>query len=137
MAICYTFVTTYLLYTGYINYTIMEDNMIHSNEQCSKSRRAMQDTLEVISGKWKLPILITLLHKPRRFKELAREIGISPRMLSKELQDLEANRLVLRTVYETKPVTVEYSITEYGTSLRGVMEEMSKWGHTHRVMMFG
>ncbi len=137
MAICYTFVTTYPLYTGYINYTIMEDTIIHSHEQCSKSRRAMQDTLEVISGKWKLPILITLLHKPRRFKELAREIGISPRMLSKELQDLEANRLVLRTVYETKPVTVEYSITEYGTSLQGVMEEMSKWGHAHRVMMFG
>lgn len=97
----------------------------------------MQDTLEVISGKWKLPILITLLHGPRRFKELAREIGISPRMLSKELQDLEANRLILRRVYETKPVTVEYSITEYGITLRGVMEEMSKWGHRHRVTMFG
>lgn len=113
------------------------DELANNPEQCSKSRRAMQDTLEILSGKWKLPILITLLEKPRRFKELVRETGISPRMLSKELQELERNRLISRTVYETKPVTVEYAITEYGTTLRGVMTEMTRWGHRHRTIMFG
>lgn len=59
-----------------------------------RSRSAtLPDTLEVISGKWKLIILITLINRPFRFKELAREIDVTPRMLSKELQDLETNHL--------------------------------------------
>lgn len=102
------------------------------HHDCSKSRMAIQDTLEVINGKWKLLILITLIQKKYRFKELAREVGISPRMLSKELHDMEMNQLISRTVYETKPVTVEYAVTPYGKTLRSVMEELSKWGVNHR-----
>lgn len=59
--------------------------------------QAVRDTLDVISGKWKLVILAALLQRAYRFKELSREIGISPRILSKELQDMEQHRLVKRT----------------------------------------
>ena len=108
----------------------------HSAEQCSKSRRAIQDTLDVLNGKWKLPILHTLTFGTYRFKELAREIGISPRMLSKELKDLEENKLISRTVYNTMPVTVEYTITGYGKTLRKVLSEMRAWGEQHRKTIF-
>ena len=104
---------------------------------CSGGRRAIQDTLEVIHGKWKLVILITLQHRPFRFKELAREIGITPRMLSKELQELEMNQLISRTVLDTRPVSVEYAITEYGLTFREVLEAMGNWGVKHRRKIIG
>jgi DNA-binding HxlR family transcriptional regulator len=104
----------------------------HSTQSCSQSRRAVQDTLEIIHGKWKLPILATLYTKPFRFKELSREIGITPRMLSRELQDLELNRLISRTVLQTRPVSVEYAVTEYGLTFVEVLEAMKNWGVKHR-----
>ncbi|MGM9509079.1 winged helix-turn-helix transcriptional regulator [Larkinella sp. GY13] len=96
------------------------------------SRLAILDTLEVISGKWKLLILITLLNRPHRFKELAREIAITPRMLSKELQELESHQLITRTVLPTKPVSVEYAITTYGRTLDDVLGSLREWGMKHR-----
>ena len=65
--------------------------------------------------------------------QLQREVeGIGAKMLSKELRDLEINELVKRTVYDTKPVTVEYELTEYGKTLQYIIKEMSKWGARHR-----
>lgn len=58
--------------------------------------------------------------------------GIAAKMLSKELQELELNGLVKRTVLDTKPVTVEYELTEYGHSLRPIINEMATWGKLHR-----
>ena len=63
---------------------------------------------------------------------MSKEIGISPRILSKELQELEANGLVSRTVCDTKPVTVEYALTEYSETLSEVIIAMHKWGAAHR-----
>jgi len=66
---------------------------------------AIRDTLDVVGGKWKL-VLITVLRSGRKgFNELSREAGISPRILSKELQEMEMNGLVNRYVMDTKPVT--------------------------------
>lgn len=104
----------------------------HSVESCAISRRAIQDTLEIVHGKWKLLILITLQNRACRFKELAREIGITPRMLSKELQELEVNQLISRTVLPTKPVSVEYAITAYGLTFGEVLDAMRSWGLKHR-----
>jgi DNA-binding HxlR family transcriptional regulator len=104
----------------------------HSTQSCSRSRRAVQDTLEIIHGKWKLPILATLYTKSFRFTELSREIGITPRMLSRELHDLELNRLISRTVLQTRPVSVEYAVTEYGLTFVEVLEAMKNWGVKHR-----
>ena len=104
---------------------------------CKARHRALQDTLEVIKGKWKLVIIATLLERKMRFKELSRETGISPRILSKELQDLEMNRLVKRTVYDTKPVAVEYEMTEYSLTLKEVIQAMMNWGANHRQEITG
>jgi len=94
---------------------------------------AVNDTMNVLNGKWKLPIMGALLFGKRRFKELEREIPkITPRMLSKELKDLEMNKIVSRTVYDTTPVTVEYELTDAGYSFQRVLDVMVEWGLQHR-----
>lgn len=94
---------------------------------------AINDTLNVISGKWKMPIIGSLLYGKKRFKELERDIKrITPRMLSKELKELEINSIIRRTVYDTVPVVVEYELTKSGHSLHQVLDPMIKWGLQHR-----
>lgn len=94
---------------------------------------AINDAMNVLNGKWKLPIIGSLLYGKKRFKELEREIPkITPRMLSKELKDLEMNGIVSRTVYDSIPVTVEYELTKSGHSLNSVLEIMVEWGLQHR-----
>lgn len=104
----------------------------HNEDSCRQNRRAVQDTLDVIGGKWKVLILLTLREGPKRFKELSREIGISPRMLSRELQDMEQNKIISRTALDTRPLGVEYAITEHGLSFQEVIESMRDWGLKHR-----
>jgi len=110
-----------------------------SIKQCSSTYvLAVNDTFNVINGKWKLPIMGSLLYGKKRFKELEREIPkITPRMLSKELKDLEVNGIITRTVYNTTPVTVEYELTESGDSFKMVLDVMVEWGLQHRKKMFG
>jgi len=99
---------------------------------------AVNDTMNVLNGKWKLPIIGSLLYGKKRFKELEREIPkITPRMLSKELKDLEVNGIVTRTVYDSIPVTVEYELTKSGNSLKTVLEIMVEWGLQHRKRVMG
>jgi DNA-binding HxlR family transcriptional regulator len=94
---------------------------------------AVNDTLNVINGKWKLPIIGSLLFEKRRFTEIQRNIPkITPRMLSKELKDLEMNGMVKRTVYDTTPITVEYELTASAKSLGDVLDKMLEWGLQHR-----
>jgi DNA-binding HxlR family transcriptional regulator len=94
---------------------------------------ALNDTLNVLRGKWKMPIIASLLYGKKRFKELEREIPhITPRMLSKELKELELNGILKRTVFDTIPVTVEYELTKSGKSLNDVLDPMIKWGLEHR-----
>lgn len=107
-----------------------------SKEECSRNRMAVRDTLDLIGGKWKVLILLTLNEHPYRFKALAHEIGITPRMLSRELQDMELNKLVVRTVIDTKPIGVEYSITDYGRTFSPIIEAMRDWGQNHRREIF-
>lgn len=107
-------------------------NIIHNEESCKKARLAIQDTLDVVGGKWKLVLISILRNGKKRFKELSREAGISPRILSKELKELEMNGLVSRKVCDTRPVTVEYSLTTYSATLSEVIDAMHKWGMQHR-----
>ncbi|RYD58030.1 MAG: transcriptional regulator [Sphingobacteriales bacterium] len=101
--------------------------------ECQGHMLPVRDALDILSGKWKLPIIIALMHGNYRFKEMERMIeGITPKMLSKELRELEMNKLVNRTVYDTTPVTVEYELTDNGKSLKGVIQALGKWGHEHR-----
>ena len=102
-----------------------------AHPECKSAHQAVRDTLEVISGKWKLIILAALMEQKMRFRELSREIKISPRILSKELQELEMNQLVKRTVCDTRPITVEYEVTDYSRTLREVVQAMHTWGTRH------
>jgi DNA-binding HxlR family transcriptional regulator len=110
---------------------------MHTKDSCQKSILAIRDTLDVVGGKWKLVLIIILISGKRRFRELVREAGITPRILSKELQEMEMNGLITRTVQNTKPITVEYAITDYGVTLVGVLEAMDKWGNQHRKKIIG
>jgi len=104
-----------------------------SNADCQIAHLAVQDTLYVVNGKWKMVILSILINDgTKRFGELAREAGVSPRILSKELQELEMNELVSRKVCATKPLTVEYSATRYCMTLAEVIDAMMRWGIKHR-----
>ncbi len=94
---------------------------------------ALWDALDILNGKWKIAIMCSLNEKKKRFKELQRDVGrITGKMLSKELKELEMNELVNRTVYNTKPVTVEYELTSYGETLETVIAELVGWGLKHR-----
>lgn len=93
----------------------------------------IRDTLDIISGKWKLPVIHALISGAKRFSELQHEIrGITPRMLSKELKELEINELVVREVFDTAPVTVIYSLTDHAESLCSVVKALYDWGQKHR-----
>ena len=104
----------------------------HHSEGCKQARLAIQDTLDVVGGKWKLVLISVLRNGKKKFNELSREAGISPRILSKELHELELNGLVSRNVCNTRPVTVEYALTDYARSLSDVIMAMHKWGVSHR-----
>lgn len=93
----------------------------------------INDTLNVISGKWKLPILGSIQFGKKRFTDIQRNIPkISPRMLSKELKELELNGVLVRTVYDTTPVSVEYELSETGKQITEVLDKMMEWGIEHR-----
>jgi DNA-binding HxlR family transcriptional regulator len=107
--------------------------IIRTKEACNAAINAVRDTLYVVNGKWKLLLLVSLMTGPKRFKELQRELeSITPKVLSKELRDLELNGFIKRTVYDTTPVTVIYERTEYADSLGKVINEMREWGMKHR-----
>jgi len=103
------------------------------HSECQSRLLPVRDALEVLSGKWKIPIIIALNQGNYRFRELHREVrGITTRMLSKELKEMELHGLVKRTVYDAVPVSVEYELTPHGHSIKPVVDALYKWGSTHR-----
>lgn len=106
---------------------------------CRYRINAVKDSMLLLTGKWKVHILGTLLYGGKmRFMDLQREInGIGPKMLSKELQELELNNLVIRKVLNTKPITVEYELTDFGKTLEPLIEQIAQWGIDYRETFFG
>jgi len=106
---------------------------------CKYRTTAVKDSMGLLAGKWKIHILGTLLYGGKmRYMDLQREIaGIGSKMLSKELQDLEMNHLITRTVMNTKPITVEYGLTEFGKTLEPVIDSIAQWGIDYRETLFG
>ncbi|MGQ2984319.1 winged helix-turn-helix transcriptional regulator [Flavobacterium sp.] len=104
-----------------------------SASECQGRLTAVGDALYVIGGKWKLRIIIALNEGHHRFNELQRVInGISAKVLSQELKDLEINGLVERRVHADIPVVVEYLPTPYSHTLKNVLEALGNWGMQHR-----
>jgi DNA-binding HxlR family transcriptional regulator len=105
---------------------------------CPKTMLSIQDALEAVEGRWKLLILFSLSAGPMRFKQISKAVpGITDKVLSKELKNLESNKLLKREVYDTFPPTVEYSITPHGLSLEKVLDELHYWGLAHRKKVIG
>ena len=101
--------------------------------ECNRSLLAIRDSMDLLSGKWKIPILGALIHfKTARFNDLQDVLHITPRMLSKELKELEINQLVKRNIVSTQPVAITYEITPHGESCKAILMELEKWGNQHR-----
>ena len=90
-------------------------------------------TLSVIGGKWKMIIMFWLLQREvLRYGELKRCIaGVTHKMLSAQLKELEADGIIIRKEYQQIPPKVEYSLSDKGLSLMPILEEMCQWGHQH------
>jgi DNA-binding HxlR family transcriptional regulator len=102
-------------------------------ESCTRSLLPIRDTLQILNGKWKLPILFSLMFENLRFKDLERDIkGITPKMLAKELKDLETNQLIQKTYVGRREDIVQYAITPYGRTLKKIIVEIEMWGVKHR-----
>jgi DNA-binding HxlR family transcriptional regulator len=109
-----------------------------TEKECKVALTAVGDALYAIGGKWKLPIIIGLLDNHRRFNDLQRRVkGISARVLSHELKELEMNGFIKRTVYTGTPVVVEYELTEYSNTLGEVLHALQAWGAMHREKILG
>ncbi len=113
---------------------IYKDRHVEGAKQCTKHLLPVKDVLELTAGKWRLHIIMALMCVGNmRFKELQRHLpGISGKVLSKDLKDLEENKLLERMVYDTYPITVEYGLTEHGKTLEPVVNALREWGLTHR-----
>lgn len=93
----------------------------------------VEDALGILVGKWKPIILLTLLKDgTKRFSDLKRSVpGITQKMLTNQLRELEQEYIITRKVYPVVPPKVEYSITEYGKSLQPILVAMHEWGTAH------
>jgi DNA-binding HxlR family transcriptional regulator len=109
------------------------------NEAHKKEMLAVQDSMDVLSGKWKISIISSICYyNKRRFSDILNDVvGISNKMLSKELKELELNQLIKRTVLDTQPVTVQYELTEHGQTLKTIINNLTEWGVEHRKKIIG
>jgi len=111
----------------------MVKNQAHSPQACNKRLSAVGDALYAIGGKWKLKIIIALADGNKRFNDLQRAVtGISARVLSTELKELEMNGFISRRVYPDTPVMIEYVLADYSDTLQPVLSALSEWGTRHR-----
>jgi len=112
----------------------MKKEPIVVSENCNASLIGIRDIQDIMSGKWKYLILAALYFIGKmKFMELQRQVeGIAPKVLSKELKDLEDNHIITRKVCDTKPITVEYELTDIGIGLHSIILEMGKCGIEYR-----
>ena len=112
--------------------TLVQERLI-SKAECASSLNNVLDALYVLNGKWKLPLILTIVQVPKRFNEIQKAVGsISPKVLAKELKELELNGFIKRNIHPTTPVTVMYEATGYSHTLKNVLSELSAWGAQHR-----
>lgn len=101
-------------------------------EDCHKVLMAVSDALYAIGGKWKLMIIIAIARGNKRFTEIQRQVtGISARVLSSELKELEMNGFIIKKVENGYPVSIEYELLPYSQTLEEVVGAMTKWGMQH------
>lgn len=104
---------------------------------CLSTIKPVRDALEVINGKWKLPIIISIGVGNGRFTDIQESIpGITPKVLAKELKELEQHQLINRTVINDYPVKISYSVAAYADTLTPIIYSLRDWGLNHRKKLF-
>lgn len=104
---------------------------------CLDTVKPVRDTLDVINGKWKLPIIISVSIGNDRFSDIQESIpSITPKVLAKELKELEAHKLIKRTIVEDYPVKILYTAEPYADTLTPLIYAMKDWGVNHRKKVF-
>ncbi len=117
------------------NTIIMAKNKMFCD--CLETVKPVRDTLEVINGKWKLPIIISVGVGNERFTDIQESIvGLTPKVLAKELKDLEQHQLIKRIIVEDYPVKISYKLTDYADTLTPIIYALKDWGVNHRKKIF-
>ena len=112
---------------------VVKNQPVLGKAECAGSLKNVLDALYVLNGKWKLALILSLVQSSKRFNEIQNEVvGISSKVLAKELKDLELNDFIKRQVYPTTPVSIIYEATDYSQTLKNVLGELSAWGEQHR-----
>lgn len=111
------------------------DMSLTENKLCELTECPVITTLSVIGGKWKPAIIWEIQqHEIRRFGQLKKAIsGITQKMLTKQLREMEADQIIERTIFAEVPPRVEYRLTDYGKTLTPILNEMAKWGISHQL----
>ncbi|WP_210151560.1 winged helix-turn-helix transcriptional regulator [Chryseobacterium scophthalmum] len=105
---------------------------------CLNTVKPVRDALDVISGKWKLLIIISISVGNCRFTDIQESIpGITPRSLAKELKDLEHHMLIKRLIVESYPIKISYTLDDYAKSLTPVIDALKDWGINHQKKLDG
>ena len=101
-----------------------------SDRNVPRMNCSLDAAMSVIEGKWKTVILCRMMRegRPLRFKELMEVEGISARILTKQLKEMEADRLIVKTVYREVPPRTEYALTARGESLLPILKQLAEWG---------
>ena len=116
--------------------TIMAVKRVYND--CISTIKPVRDFLDVMSGKWKLPIIVSIGVGNDRFVDIQESIpGITPKVLAKELKELEQHQLIKRTVTGDYPVKITYTHEPYAATLTPIIYAMKDWGISHRKKIFG
>src|SRR5690554_4318909 len=102
---------------------------------CIDTVKPVRDALNAINGKWKLPIIISVGVGNDRFTDIQRSIpGITPKVLAKELKELEQHKLIKRIVIDDYPVKISYRLEDYAETLTPIIYSLKEWGENHRAI---
>lgn len=108
-----------------------------AHSSCLDTVKPVRDALEVIYGKWKLPVIISIGVGNERFTDIQESIpGITPKVLAKELKELEQHKMILRVITADYPVKVTYTVTAYADTLWPIIYALKDWGLNHRRKIF-
>ena len=104
---------------------------------CLDTVKPVRDALDVINGKWKLPIIISVGVGNERFSDIQDSIpGITPKAMAKELKELEQHKLIQRVITDDYPIKIRYKWTAYADTLTPVINALKDWGLKHREKIF-
>lgn len=105
---------------------------------CLESLVPVRDALDVLNSKWRILVIISIKAGNSRFSTIQDSIpGITPKVLAKELREMEQHKLIVRKVSQGYPVLISYHLSAYSVSLKPIITALYEWGCNHRKLLFG